>query len=119
MFVPRWRRPEPLESLAEPAAEDLAGLAELRALGSNPALPHPVRAFAGLPDREAAERASARLERLGYRCRHWFAAGRWRVSATRWLRPTPGAVTRVHEQVREVAAAEGGEWLGWEASPVR
>ena len=119
-FVPRFgRRTLPPESLAPPAAEDLLVLDELRAEGSKLQLPHPVRAFVSFDAEADARSAMEMLDREGYRSYlRAGAEGRWTVTAIQSMIPTPGAVTKMRENLTALAATLGGEYLGWQAPPV-
>jgi hypothetical protein len=119
-FVPRLklRRP-PLESLAPPGEEDLARLGDLREIGSRLDLPHPVRAFLALPDEGRAREAGEELGRKGFSCQLRSGAdGSWMVTSVTRMVPTPGAITRLREQMEAVASASDGSYRGWDAPPV-
>ena len=116
-FLPeRPRRKGPPESLAEPEEEDLRRLAELREAGSRLDLPHPLRNFLLLPGEKEARQAMEALAEDGYSCQlRACQDGRWEVTAVTRLVPRPGMVTRMREQMEEVAKTLEGEYAGWEA----
>jgi Regulator of ribonuclease activity B len=120
-FLPRFggRRPQP-ESLSPPQAEDLEQLAELEVRGSRLALPHPVRAMVVFEEEAPARSAREQLEHEGFRCQLRSSPGAgWLVTAIVELVPTPGAITRLREQMEELARELGGRYQGWEAPVVR
>ena len=116
-FLPeRPPRKGPPESLAEPQEEDLAKLAELRDAGSRLDLPHPLRNFLLLGGEKEARQAMDALAEEGYDCQlRARQDGRWQVTAVTRLVPRPGMVTRMREQMEEVARTLDGEYAGWEA----
>lgn len=119
-FLPeRPPRKGPPESLAEPAAEDLDRIEELRQAGSRLNLPHPLRNFMVVPTEAAAQQGKEALEEEGFACTlRALQDGRWMVTAVTQLVPRPGMVTRMREQVEAVAAILEGEYGGWESPPV-
>jgi hypothetical protein len=119
-FVPRLKlRRSPLESLAPPGEEDLARLADLREMGSRLDLPHPVRAFLALPDEGRARAVGEQLGRDGFSCQLRSGAdGSWVVTSVTRMVPSPGAITRLREQMEAVASASDGSYRGWDAPPV-
>jgi len=119
-FVPRFgRRTLPPESLAPPVDDDLEVLAELRAEGSKLQLPHPVRAFIRFGAEADARSAIEALDKDGFRS-HLRAEteGGWTVTAVQSMIPTPGAITKMRENLSALAGTLGGEYLGWQAPPV-
>jgi hypothetical protein len=61
-----------------------------------------------------------RLERAGYRCSlRSRRDGSWGLTAILTVVPTPAAITKLREQVEEVASELGGSYEGWEAPIVR
>lgn len=119
-FVPRFgRRMLPAESLAPPVDDDLELLAELRAEGSKLQLPHPVRAFVRFDAEADARSAMEMLDKEGYRSYlRADAESRWTVTAIQSMIPTPGAITKMRENLTALARTQGGEYLGWQAPPV-
>ncbi len=119
-FVPRFsRKTQPPESLAPPEEADLEAIAALRAEGSKLHLPHPVRAFVRVPSEAGARRAIVVLDKEGYRARlRAEADGAWTVTAVQSMIPTPGAITKMRENLTALAKSMGGEYLGWQAPPV-
>jgi hypothetical protein len=119
-FVPRFgRRTLPPESLAPPIDDDLSLLAELRAEGSKLHLAHPVRAFVRFEAEADARSAMEMLDKDGYRTHlRSDAEGRWTVTAIQSMIPTPGAITKMRENLTALAKNMGGEYLGWQAPPV-
>src|SRR5262245_9925077 len=121
MVVPRGllnRRP-PLESQNPPHEEDLERLAELRERGSRLRLPHPVRAFLSFEDERPAREAADLLRREGFSCTvRAGLQGSWEVTAISRLVPTPGAITKLREQMEALTAAHGGSYHGWDAPVV-
>jgi hypothetical protein len=120
MFVPRinLRKPQ-TESLNEPQDDDLDRLAELREQGSRLNLPHPVRGFL-IFDAEAPARQSAEmLQKEGFRCTiRAVQDGTWMTTAVIQVVPTPGAITKLREQLEAVSAAHNGTYRGWDAPVV-
>src|SRR5262245_36668716 len=111
MVVPRGllRREPPVESRNPPHEDDLERLAELREQGSRLRLPHPVRAFLSFPGERAAREAADLLRREGFTSAVRAGPdGSWAVTAIRRLVPTPGAITRLREQMEALAAAHEG-----------
>lgn len=118
-FVPRWRRPEPTESLAPPAPVDLDQLDRLRAEGSRLDLPHPVRSFVRFKSETEAREAAQALAGEHVRTQlRGDADGGWTVTAIQRMVPTAGAITKLRETMTELADAYGGEYAGWTAPPV-
>jgi hypothetical protein len=118
MFVPRvrLRRPAAAESLNPPEDEDLERLAELRAMGSRLELPHPVRGFLVFDTESSARQAAELLGKEGYRCSVRAGQdGTWAITAVTRLVPTPGAITKLREQLQGIALAQGGTYRGWDA----
>jgi Regulator of ribonuclease activity B len=116
-FLPRFGTRKPLlESLSPPAQADLERLDELREMGSRLALPHPVRAYLAFPTEAVARGAREQLQKEGFNCQLRASAdGSWVVTAILQLVPTPGAITRLREQLEEVASAMSGSYRGWDA----
>jgi len=117
MFVPRinLRRP-PTESLSPPHEYDLDRLEELREQGSRLDLPHPVRGFTVFDVEPAARQAGKMLQKEGFSCTVRAAPdGSWVTTAVTRMVPTPGAITRLREQMEAVAAEHGGNYRGWDA----
>lgn len=117
MFVPRinFRKP-PTESLSAPEQEDLERLDELREQGSRLDLPHPVRGFLVFEGEETARRAAEHLGREGFKCSVRAAQdGSWVTTAITRIVPTPGALTKLREQLDAVTAENGGSYRGWDA----
>ncbi len=117
MFVPRLRlRGRSTESLNPASEEDLDRLAELRERGSRLNLPHPVRGFVEFDGERTARAAADALRKDGFTCTVRAASdGAWMVTTVRPLVPTPGAVTKLREQLESLAAAHGGSYRGWDA----
>jgi hypothetical protein len=116
-ILPRFggRRP-PAESLNPPDPADLARLEELRARGSRLELPHPVRAFVAFEDEAAARAATELLEKVDFRCQlRTSSEGGWTITAVQRLVPTAGGITRLREQVEQIAGRLGGTFRGWDA----
>ncbi len=110
------RRRRPFASHKPPHPDDLARIAELRQRGSRLDLPHPIHALLALGSEAAGRLAVDRLERAGYRCSlRSRRDGTWSLTAVLTLVPTPAAITRLREQVEEVASELGGSYEGWEA----
>src|SRR5438105_1448846 len=116
-FLPRLGGRKPLlESLRKPDPADLEQLGELRGRGSRLELPHPVRAFATFDDEASARAARELLEKEGFKCQlRTSVDSGWTVTAVSQLIPTPGAITRMREQMQEVARNLGGTYGGWDA----
>ena len=115
--LPRFggRKP-PAESLSPPDPADIAQLEELSVRGSRVELPHPVRAFVAFDDESPARAAGELLEKEGFRCQLRTSPGSgWTVTAIHQLIPTPGAITRLREQMEDVARNLGGSYRGWDA----
>jgi hypothetical protein len=119
-ILPRFGgRRLPLESRSQPDAEDLDQLEELKVRGSKLELPHPVRAFLAFEDEPSARAASELLEKEGLKCQlRTSAKGGWTVTAVSQLIPTPGAITRLREQMQDVARNLSGSYRGWDAPVV-
>jgi hypothetical protein len=120
MFVPRlpFRRPR-LESLSPPEEEDMERLAELREQGSRLNLPHPIRGFLVFEAEAAARQAAELLGREGFSCTVRAGQdGTWVTTAVMQVVPTPGAITRLREQLEAVTSAHGGTYRGWDAPVV-
>ena len=121
MVVPRGllhRRP-PLESRNSPHAEDLEQLAELRERGSRLRLPHPVRAFLSFEGERTAREVADLLRREGFTCTvRAGLQGSWEVTAICRIVPSPGAITKLREQMEALTAAHGGSYRGWDAPAV-
>lgn len=117
LFVPRFKlRREPSESLNPPSEEDLERIADLREQGSKLDLPHPVRGFLAFDVEAAASAAMDQLRRDGFTCAIRAGAdGSWTVTAIRQLVPSPGAITKLREQLEAVGSAQGGTYRGWDA----
>ena len=120
MFVPRINlRKPPTESLNEPQEDDLERLSELREQGSRVDLPHPIRAFVRTGSEAPARTTADLLRKEGYRCTVRAGQdGSWTVTAVTQLIPTPGAITRLREQLEKVASSNQGSYLGWDAPVV-
>jgi hypothetical protein len=120
MVVPRGLlRREPVESRNPPHEDDLERLSELRQQGSRLRLPHPVRAFLCFESERAAREAADLLRREGFTCAvRAGPQGSWAVTAIRRLVPTPGAITRLREQMEALATAHEGSYRGWDAPVV-
>ena len=121
MFVPRTmlRRREPVESRNPPHEDDLERLAELRERGSRLQLPHPVRSFLVFDGERTAREAADLLGREGFACTVRAGEdGSWVVTAVHRLVPTPGAITKLREQLEALTAARGGTYRGWDAPVV-
>src|SRR5438270_10610963 len=116
-ILPRFGgRRSPLESRSRPDPADLDQLDELKVRGSKLELPHPVRAFVSFDDEATARAARDLLEKQGFKCQlRTSAQGGWTVTAISQLVPTPGAVTRLREQVQDVARNLSGTYGGWDA----
>jgi hypothetical protein len=119
-FLPRFGgRRLPLESLSPPDPGDLEQLAELRVRGSRLELAHPVRAFVAFDDEATARAAGDLLEKEGFKWQlRTSGEGGWTVTAVSQLIPTPGAITRLREQMQDVARNLGGSYRGWDAPAV-
>ena len=121
-FLPRFgTRRQPLESLSPPRPEDLERLAELREMGSRLDLPHPVRAFLVFPTEGQAREAGERLQKEGFSWQLRAAVdgtGAWMLTAILQLVPTPGAITRLREQLEAVGSPLEGVYQGWDAPVV-
>src|SRR5258708_38668790 len=118
-FAPRWKRREPLESLSPPAEEDMEELARLKAGGSRLELPHPVRAFLTFDHEEDARHFAEAVDREAVRANvRAEPDGRWAVTAVQTFVPTPGAVTKVREELTALAEAHSGRFVAWTAPPV-
>ena len=120
MFVPRisFRKP-PADSLSPPDEGDLERLAELREQGSRLNLPHPVRGFLVFQTEETARQAAELLGREGFKCAVRAAQdGSWVITAILRIVPTPGAITRLREQLEAVTSASDGSYRGWDAPVV-
>ncbi len=117
MFVPRLPlRRRRAESLNPASEEDLDRLAELRERGSRLRLPHPVRGFVEFDSQAAARTAAEKLHKDGFACTvRATSDGSWMVTAVRSLVPTPGAITRLREQMESLTATHGGSYRGWDA----
>jgi hypothetical protein len=120
MFVPRinFRRPS-LESLAEPDEDDLERLVELRQQGSQLHLPHPVRGFLVFEKEATARQAAEQLHKEGFRCTIRAGQdGSWTTTAVTQIVPTPGAITKLREQLEKVGSSHEGSYRGWDAPVV-
>ena len=120
MFVPRinFRKPS-LESLNEPAAEDLERLAELHEQGSQLHLPHPVRGFLVFEAEARARQAAEQLRKEGFRCTIRAGHdGSWTTTAVTQVVPTPGAITKLREQFERIGSTHHGSYRGWDAPVV-
>jgi hypothetical protein len=116
MFMPRFRPREPAESLTPPSEDDLERLAELREQGSRLNLPHPVRGYVAFRTEDAARDSADALRQDGFTCAiRAVPDGSWTVTAVRHIVPTPGAITRLREQLQGLTAAHGGAYRGWDA----
>ncbi len=121
MFFPRaaFRPRVHRESLSPPQEHDLEQLEELRRQGSRLELPHPVRGFCAFDEEKSARDAAERLTKDGFRCQvRSGTTGEWAVTAIVQLIPTAGAITRLREQLTEVADSLDGDYRGWDAPPV-
>jgi regulator of ribonuclease activity B len=116
-FVPRLKlRKQPLESLSPPLEDDLRRLADLREMGSRLDLPHPVRAFVAFPSEARAREAGEQLGKEGFSCQlRAVGDGSWVVTSVTQLVPTPGAITRLREQMEAMASTLDGSYRGWDA----
>jgi hypothetical protein len=118
-FTPRLRRREPLESLAPPAEEDLEELGRLKAQGSRLELPHPVRLFLIFDHEDDARQFAESVDREAVKANvRAEVDGRWMVTAIQTFVPTPGAVTKVREQLTAAAETHSGRFVAWTAPPV-
>ena len=117
LFVPRVARPRRrLESPASPRRDDLDRLQDLRRQGSKLRLPHPVRAFLRFDAEGPAREAADLLGQQGYACAvRADPDGSWRLTTVTRVVPTPGALSRIREQLE----AAGGAYQGWDAPVVR
>ena len=116
-FIPgRSAKKGPIDSLRDPLQDDLDRLEQLKQGGSKLNLPHPVRNFLLLPSEKDARQAMERLAEEGYSCQlRAVADGRWQVIAVIQMVPRAGVVTRMREQLDEVARTLEGEYAGWDA----
>ncbi len=116
-FIPaRSQKKGPLDSLREPAQEDLDRIDQLRQGGSKLNLAHPIRNFLLVPEEKDARAAMERLGEEGYVCQlRAVATSRWQVIAVIQAVPRAGVVTRMREQLEEVARTLNGEYAGWDA----
>ena len=119
-FLPRFQlRRQPVESLSPPQAEDLDRLAELRELGSKLDLPHPVRTFLVFETEARARSAGDELGKEGFRCQLRASPdGTWLLTSVLQVVPTPGAITRLREQMEAVGSSMEGTYHGWDAPVV-
>ena len=109
-------RKQPLESLSPPLEDDLRRLGDLREMGSRLDLPHPVRAFVAFPSEARAREAGEQLGKEGFSCQLRAAGdGSWVVTSVTQLVPTPGAITRLREQMEAMASTLDGSYRGWDA----
>jgi Regulator of ribonuclease activity B len=120
MFLPRFNFRKPsLESLGEPADEDIERLAELREQGSRLHLPHPVRGFLVFEAETSARQAADQLRKEGFRCTiRAVQDGSWMTTAVTQVVPTPGAITKLREQFQKVGSSYEGSYRGWDAPVV-
>jgi hypothetical protein len=119
-FLPRFQlRRQPLESLAPPHADDLDRLAELREMGSKLELPHPVRTFLVFGTETRARDAGEQLRKEGFSCQLRASAdGTWLLTSVLQVVPTPGAITRLREQMEALGSNMDGTYRGWDAPVV-
>jgi hypothetical protein len=119
-FLPRIQlRRQPAESLAPPQPEDLERLAELRELGSRLELPHPVRTFLVFRTETGARDAGEELRKEGFRCQlRAHPDGTWLLTSVLQVVPTPGAITRLREQMEALGSSMEGTYHGWDAPVV-
>jgi hypothetical protein len=117
MFLPRFNLRKPsLESLNEPAEDDMDRLAELREQGSHLHLPHPVRGFLVFEAEAGARQAAEQLRKEGFRCTiRATQDGTWTTTAVTQVVPTPGAITKLREQFEKIVSAYQGSYRGWDA----
>ena len=116
MFVPRIARKTPRESLNPPNEEDLERIQELREQGSRVTLPHPIRGHLVFESEKPAREAAELLGKEGFACAvRSFPDGSWVLTAITRMVPTPGAVTRLREQLEAVTGTLGGTYRGWDA----
>ena len=120
MFLPRFNRRKPsLESLNEPAEDDLERLAELHEQGSRLHLPHPIRGFLVFDAEAPARQAAEQLRKEGFRCTIRAAQdGSWTTTAVTQVVPTPGAITKPREQFEKIGSSYEGSYRGWDAPVV-
>ena len=112
-------RRRPAESLSPPHEGDLDRLEELRQQGSRLDLPHPVRGFLAFATEAAAREAAETLDKESFSCSVRASQdGAWVTTAVTRLVPSPGAITRLREQLEAVTRAHGGSYRGWDAPVV-
>ena len=121
-FLPRFHlRKQPVESLNPPQPDDLERITELREMGSKLSLPHPVRAFLVFGTGTRAREAGEQLHREGFSCQlraSLDGTGQWVLTSVVQLVPTPGAITKLREQMEAVSATLNGTYRGWDAPVV-
>lgn len=116
-FIPgRSAKKGPIDSLADPLQDDLDRLEELKQGGSKLNLPHPIRNFLLMPTEKSARESMDKLAEEGYTCQLRASSdGRWQVIAVIQMVPRAGVVTRMREQLSEVAGTLDGDYAGWDA----
>ena len=119
-FIPgRPEKKGPIDSLRDPGEDDLRRIDELKQAGSKLKLPHPVRNFLFVQSEKDARQAIEKLADEGYACQlRAVPDGRWQVIAVIQVVPRAGVVTRMREQLEEVAKTLEGDYAGWDAPVV-
>jgi hypothetical protein len=106
----------PPESLNEPLPIDLQRLDDLRTAGSKMKLPHPIRSHLYFTTEKDARSAIDMLKDDGYSVQiRAEGDASWRVTGVTRLVPTPGAITRMREQLEAICASMEGQYEGWES----
>ena len=119
LVIPRAllkRRKPPRVSLAEPSAEDLEQIEELRIQGSRLKVPHPIRVFVRFQDEKAARAAADFFAKEGFRSTlRADAAESWTLIGVISLVPDPKVITWLREQMGSWTRDLDGTYLGWDA----
>jgi len=109
------------------ADADRAVIDQLKTVGSDLSKPHAIDFYLYLPNREAAERAGARVRQLelavevepAVKVEATDSADEWLVHAKKTMLVKESELGRIGKQLTEIAVAEGGKYDGWGAEVVQ
>ena len=107
---------------AQKPSGDTQVIAQLKAAGSNLALPHPMEFFLYFPSQAAAERASEQISAHGFGVKVSPPAQggeQWVVLATKNVIPLEETLLDIRRDFSAIATAEGGDYDCWGSGVVR
>lgn len=112
-------RLEKVAATSTPDDGDRAVLDQLRRLGANLSQPRGTRHYLYFPSVEAAQAAAPRLEADGFAVEMSLGADQknWLALATHTAVINTDTVPELRARLTALAAAHGGDYDGWEATP--